>query len=150
MEAEQLPQEAETKGRTTEPAAQKGERVVGVSRSRKCHRRRRRMGIGKHCFIKNNMTRDDNFTTSKIKATITTLMGRIAEEDAGSGARSKFMRSSGREIMETYAAKNMEIGVIPGGVIKYLMGCILVETSGRKDINKNSGDREGFAKAEED
>lgn len=44
----------------------------------------------------------------------------------------------------------MEIGVIRGGVIKYLMGCILVGTSGRKDINKNSGDREGFAKAEED
>lgn len=38
----------------------------------------------------------------------------------------------------------MEIGVVPGGVMKYLVRSVLTKMRGHKNIDNDGGDGEGF------
>jgi hypothetical protein len=69
------------------------------------------LGKGKGRFIKDDVPGDDDSIGGEIKAAISFVMSRIAEEDAQDRSRSEFM-SGGKHIWVTLAAKDSQM-IIP-------------------------------------
>ena len=59
------------------------------------------IGKGKFGLLKSNVTGYDCFVGGKIKAKVSTVITREAEEDTWSGARGQFVRDGGGEIRKT-------------------------------------------------
>jgi hypothetical protein len=55
------------------------------------------------------MTRDDDSIGGRVKTSVSLMVSRVADEDAKSRTRCKFVGSSGREIGVTLTTKNAEM-----------------------------------------
>ena len=62
-------------------------------------------------LIKNDMTRDDDFVGSKVKAAVTFVMSRVSQKDAHDRTRGEFMWGGGRDVWIALTAKDTEMRI---------------------------------------
>jgi hypothetical protein len=63
-------------------------------------------------LIKNNVARDDDLSSRKIKTTVALLRRRVTEEDTRCRARRQFMGSRGTKVRIAQATENSKNGVV--------------------------------------
>jgi hypothetical protein len=66
-------------------------------------------GERKHCFIENNVVRDDDTVGGEVEAPVALVIERIANENAQRRTRGEFVRSGGGEVGVTSAPKGLEV-----------------------------------------
>lgn len=73
---------------------------------------------GKCRLVKNNMARYDDAVSVEVKAPITLVVGRVANEDAQRGSRGKFVGGGGGEVGIARATKRAKIVIGWEGAMK--------------------------------
>ena len=73
-------------------------------------------------LIKNNVARDDDLASGKIKTPVALLGRRVTEEDTRCGARRQFMGSRGTEVRIAQATENSKDGVVWHFAVKEMIG----------------------------
>ena len=98
-------------------------------------RRRRWSGLlceRENRLIKNDMTRDDDFVGSKVKAAVTFVMSRVSQKDAHDRTSGEFMWGDGRDVWIALTAKDTEMrirrwgaeqGCMRRGEVQWWEGC---------------------------
>jgi hypothetical protein len=76
---------------------------------------RRVASKGKHIFVEDDMTRDDDAMEGEIKTVIPLVVRRVAKEEAASGAGRQLVRGSGRGVGIAGTAEHPKVAV--GGVV---------------------------------
>ena len=66
---------------------------------------------GKHIFIKNDVTRDDDAMGGEVKTSIPLVVRRVAKEEAASGVWRQLMRSSSGSVRVAGTSKHSEVVV---------------------------------------
>jgi hypothetical protein len=94
---------------------------------------------GKHIFVENDVTKDDDAMGGEVKTTIPLLVRRVAKEEATSGAWRQLMRSSSGSVGVAGKAEHAEVvvggccvvqGEVGGGVAHYLQWEAVEEVGG--------------------
>jgi hypothetical protein len=92
--------------------------------------KRIRLGLGsrkrKVSLIKNNVARDDDLASRKIKTPVALLGRRVTEKNTRCGARRQFMGSRGTKVRIAQATENSEDGVIWHFAVKEMIGNIIM------------------------
>ena len=87
-------------------------------------------------LIKNDMTRDDDFVGSKVKAAVTFVMSRVSQKDAHDRMRGVFMWGSGRDVWIALTAKDTEMRIRRWGAEQGCMRRGEVQCLGGKDVEE--------------
>lgn len=66
---------------------------------------------GKNRLIEDNVARDENFSSDRVKAAVTTMVRRVPKKDTGHGSCTKLVWSGGRYVRITKTTENMKISV---------------------------------------
>jgi hypothetical protein len=74
---------------------------------------------GKHIFVEDDVTRDDDAMGGEIKTSIPLVVRGVAKEEAASGAWRQLMRSSSGSVAIAGTTEHAE--VVVGGVVLYMV-----------------------------
>lgn len=84
------------------------------------------------------MTRDNDFVSDEIEASVTFVLRRVAKEYALDGARCEFMWSGGREVGKAAASEDTEVIVGGWRAEQSLVRCLVVQGFGGVEVKETS------------
>jgi hypothetical protein len=72
---------------------------------------------GKHIFVEDDMTRDDDAVGGKVQTPVPLVVRRVAKEQTAGGARRKLMRSGSRSVRVAGTAEHAKVVIGRGCVV---------------------------------
>jgi hypothetical protein len=103
-----------------------------------------KLGEGKNCFIKNNVTRYVNTTRFDLKALKPLMKFTVPKKHTLDGSKGKFLGVVGSKVRPVGTTKCAKGGVIRVGVKEMLEGSFLVNNAARQPVNEINNSKKGF------
>jgi hypothetical protein len=99
---------------------------------------------GKHIFVEDNVTRDDDAVGGEVHAPIPLVVRGVAEEEAASGARRKLVRGGRRNVRVAGTAEHTQVVVGRGCAIQGEVRCRVAHRLRGKTVEEMHGGMKGL------
>jgi hypothetical protein len=99
---------------------------------------------GKHIFVEDDLTRDDDAVGGEVQAPIPLVVREVAEEEAASGARRKLVRGGSGNVRVAGTAEHAQVVVGRGYAVQGVVRCTVAHRLRGKTVEEMHGGMKGL------